>query len=124
MIGWLEFAQMSDDRMCSIHFIDGKPTAAQLYPTQNPVVNVAPQFSRKPPKSRREPAQHNIDPSKLVEDVCPMHGNNQQSQRNDHSYVFTCNCSPVCVSVLGCRSQRAKLKNLQNEYDELEENGH
>ena len=35
----------TDDRICSIHFIDGKPTAAHPYPTQNLGVNVVPQFS-------------------------------------------------------------------------------
>ena len=38
---WLPSA---GDRICSIHFIDGKPTAAH------------PQFSRKPSKLRQEPA--------------------------------------------------------------------
>ena len=61
--------------------------------------------------------QHKIDALKHVEDVCPMPGNNQQLQNNDHSYVFICNCSPACQCV-GCSSQQAKLKNLQNEYGE------
>jgi len=114
---WLPSA---DDRICSIHFIHGKPTAAQPNPTQNLGVNVASQFSQKPLKLRQEPAQHNIDPSKLVEDVYPMPGNDQQLQHNDHSYVYTCNCSPACQCVC-CNSQPAKLKNLQNEYDEFKE---
>jgi len=75
---------------------------------------VAPQFSRKPPKLRQEPVEHNIDPLKLVEHVCPIPGNDQQPQHNDHNYVFTFNCSPACQCV-GCSSQHAKLKNLQNE---------
>ena len=43
--------------MFSIHFIDGKPTVAHPYQTQNLGLNVAP----KPSKLRQEPAQHNID---------------------------------------------------------------
>jgi hypothetical protein len=72
---WLPSA---DDRTGSIHFLDGKPTAAHPYPTQNLGVNIAPQFSRKPQKLRQEPAQLNINPSKLVQDVCPMPGNHKQ----------------------------------------------
>jgi len=49
-----------------------------------------------------------------------MPENDQQPQHNDHSYVFTCNCSPACQCV-GCSSQQAKLKNLQNEYYEFKE---
>ena len=55
-----------------------------------------------------------------MEDVCPMTGNDLQPQHNDHSYVFTCNCSPAFQCV-GCSSQQANLKNLQNEYDERKE---
>ena len=69
---------------------------------------------------RQEPAQHNIDPSKLVEDVCPKPGNDQQTQHNDHNYVFIYNCSPACQCVC-CSSLQPKLKNLQNEYDEFKE---
>jgi len=78
---------------------------------------VVPRFSRKPPKLRQEPTQHNIDPSKLVEGVCPIPGNGHQPQHNDHICVFTCNYSPTCQCVC-CSSQQAKLKNLKNEYDE------
>jgi len=61
---------------------------------------VAPQFSRKPPKLRQKLVQHNIDPSKLLEDVCPKPGNDQQTQHNDHNYVFIFNCSPACQGVV------------------------
>jgi len=46
--------------------------------------------------------------------------NDQTPQRNDHSSVFTCNCSPVYRCV-GWNAQQAKLKHLQNEYDEFKE---
>ena len=108
---WLPSA---DDTICSIHFVDDKPTATHPYPTQTLGVNVAPQFPLKRLKLIQEPTQHNIDPSKLVEDVCPMPGNDQQPQPNQHIYVLICNCSPICQCV-GCSSQQAKLKHLHNE---------
>ena len=86
------------------NFIDGKPTAAYPYPTQNLGLNVAPQFSRKPPKLRQEPVQQNIHASKRMEDVSPMPTNNQQPQHNDHSYVLVSNLSPACQCV-GYNSQ-------------------
>jgi len=75
---------------------------------------VVPQFSRKPPKLRQELAQHNIGPSKLVEDVCPM--------TNNHNIltIVMSTCSPSCQCVC-CSSEPAKLNNLDNEYDELKE---
>jgi len=105
----------TDDRICSIHFIDEKPTAAHLYPTQNLGVNVSPTFSRKAPKLRQESAQHNIYPSKPVGDVCPMTGNDQQPQHNDATTVMsTCNCSPArhCVCWKTYRMNMMNLRKL------------
>jgi len=93
------------------NLIDGKPTAAHPYPTQNLGVNVAPQLFRKPPKVIQEPAQHNIDPSKLVGDVCPITGNDQQPKHNDHSYVFTCNFSPS-LSMCGLQFSTSRVEKL------------
>ena len=105
-INWLPSA---DERICYIYFINGKLTASHRYLTQSLGVNVAPQFYRKSPKLSSEPAQHNIDRLKLVEDVGPMPGNDEQPQHNERSYVFTCNCSPACQCV-GCSSRQARLK--------------
>ena len=82
---WKNWLPSADDRIDSIHFIIGKQTAAHPYPTQTISVNVGPQFSRKPPKLRQEPEQLNINPSKFVEEVCPITGNDQQPQHKDHS---------------------------------------
>ena len=84
---------------------------------------VAPQFSRKPLKLRPEPAQHNIDPLKLAENVCPVPGNDQQPQYNTHSSVFTCNCSPACQCVLefATSKQSWKTYRMDMNYDELKE---
>ena len=41
-----------DSRMCSVHFIDGKPTGANPYPTLDLGHNLKPITPRKPPKTR------------------------------------------------------------------------
>ena len=78
-------------------------------PTQNLVVNVAPEFSQKPTKLRQE---HNIDPSKLVENEFQISGNDQQPQHNEHSYVFTCICS-LCMSMCGLQFSTSKAEKLK-----------
>jgi len=73
-------------------------------------VNVAPPLSRKPQTLRQEPAQYNIDPSNIVEDVHSILGKDQQPQHNNQSYAIACNFFPAYQCVGHC-SQHAKLKN-------------
>lgn len=100
-------------RVCSEHFIDGKPTLAHPCPTLKLGYEGAPKHVRPAPRHRNPPLATTKISSTFRE--------TPSTAENDHeSYYFRCTCSFNC-SCVGCLTLHKKCVALQHENNQLKE---
>jgi len=131
----------SYSRICSVHFVDGKPTPQNPYPTLNlghPTPTIV--RARKPPTPRtqvtctvtKQSGKAELETALTVQDSQGdlnsdfrferQEGTETQDSSDHQHYCFRCNCSePKDCTCDGCLAKGKQIKQLTHELHELEE---
>uniref|UniRef100_A0A8C6WRK7 THAP-type domain-containing protein n=1 Tax=Neogobius melanostomus TaxID=47308 RepID=A0A8C6WRK7_9GOBI len=120
----------ADSRICSVHFIDSKPTVKHPVPTLN-----LGYLLRKETKGRSLPKRHELPTQKAKTRQTDPHpdatdmttATEQEEERvspvtivhDDHSYIYQCNCQDKCACY-GCMGKQLTINKLKQRICELE----
>ena len=109
------------DRVCSDHFIDGKPTEHNPYPTEILGSSATIVKARKPPATRSEPP---LKKSKLSNDPSTSTNTQQEDLYEEHNYSFQCDCPHSCTEgkrIGKCMQKQKHFQELSKLYEDLKE---
>lgn len=112
-------------KVCSHHFVDGKPTLLNPYPTLHLGHSDVVKQGRAPPKEREDPSLAKKKRKFLDEtkDDCQF-DKDIQSVSLDHDYLEVHVCDPCTTKSAQIFNLKAKIKNLESELAKSREENH
>lgn len=110
--------------MGSHHFVDGKPTSLNPYPTVHIGHSDVVKQGRAPPKEREDPSLAKKWKNEIKDD-CQFDKDVQSvSLKLDHDYVEVHECDPYTTKSAEIFNLKAKIKNLESELAKPREENH
>lgn len=118
----------ADSRICSVHFVDNKPTVNHPVPTLHLGYSIRNEIKgRSLPKRNKLPSQKAKTPQTDTQpDALGMTGATEQEEHlssvnitHEHSYIYQCKCQDKCACQ-GCMEKQSTINKLNQHICDLE----